>query len=297
MTEPDLGWRSLDSDELAREYSPSSCVEDIQPHLDAYASRSAAARAACEADGLEIVELRHGPQPANTIDLVTPHPSGGATPLLVFIHGGYWQALSKRESFFAAADCVRNGIAHAAVDYTLAPNASLDEIVAECVAAFRLLQACASDHNIDDGRIVVAGSSAGAHLAAMVALDLSGPPPAAVCLLSGVFELEPLLHTYVNDAVRMDLDAAHRNSPLRHDLAGFPPALVVHGDNETAQFKRQSAAFTTALEAAGGTATMFEAEHRNHFDIVHDLCDPTTPLGDATLALIRSTGPTRADST
>ena len=91
--------------------------------------------------------------------------------MIVFIHGGYWQELSKRESFSPAASFVSRGIAYAAVDYTLAPTATIDEIVAECRAASAALHAAASDLDVDPERIVLAGSSAGAHLAAMVCLD------------------------------------------------------------------------------------------------------------------------------
>ena len=184
---------------------------------------------------------------------------------------------------------LRHGAAFAAVDYTLAPDASLDEIVDECRQALAVLASSAGEHNIDPERIIVSGSSAGAHLAAMTALGSNGWRPAAVALISGVFELEPLVNTYVNDAVGLDVNAAHRNSPLRADLTGFPPALVAHGDNETNQFKRQSSVMATALRKASTNVTELELPDRNHFDVVFDLCNDKTELGRAVLALIQQT--------
>jgi hypothetical protein len=173
----DEGWRRLSEADRAREYSPSSCIDDISPLLEAYATRSSAAREACASAGLPIVEIRYGSADAQTIDLVTPPASGDPTPLVVFIHGGYWQELSKVESFFAAVDCVNHGIAFAAIDYTLAPAASLDEIVAECANALAVLVSGAGRYDIDANRIVVTGSSAGGHLAAMLGLGIDGWRP------------------------------------------------------------------------------------------------------------------------
>ena len=287
----DEGWRRLSEADRAREYSPSSCIDDISPLLEAYATRSSAAREACASAGLPIVEIRYGPADAQTIDLVTPPASGDPTPLVVFLHGGYWQELSKVESFFAAVDCVNHGIAFAAIDYTLAPAASLDEIVAECANALAVLVSGAGRYDIDANRIVVTGSSAGGHLAAMLGLGIDGWRPAAVALISGIFALEPLIGTDINDAVGLDVEAAHRNSPILAELQGFPPTLIAHGDVETTQFKRQSAAMATALRAAGVEVDELEASARNHFDLVFDLCDHNTELGRRVLNLVRQTDP------
>ncbi len=281
-------WQTFSDDEREREYSPSSCVGgNIDPFISAYVDRSVEARAACEAAASNVIEVRYGPAPSHTIDLVVPLPSGELTPLLVFIHGGYWQALSKNESFFAAADCVSHGVAFAAVDYTLAPHVSLDEIVNECHEALRALRDGASSHGINPQQIIVCGSSAGGHLAAMVGL---GSPdawrPAAVGLVSGVYELEPLIGTSINDAVQLDLASAHRNSPLLHDLEGFPPSLLAHGDNETAEFKRQTNDMATMLRLAGVDITLIEVPDRNHFNVILDVCNGDTKLGAEMLRLI-----------
>lgn len=288
----ELGWRTLAQVDLEREYSPSSRVGDIAPLVEAYAAKSIAARQMCEDMGRGVHELRYGDSDTQTIDLVTPSRSDGPSPLVVFIHGGYWQQLSKMDSFFAAADCIALGFAFAAVDYTLAPHASLDQIVDECRSALTLLASSASEYNIDPDRIVVTGSSAGAQLAAMTSLGEPTERPAALALISGIFELEPLLGTYVNDPLQLDVEAAHRNSPLRAELADMPETVIAYGDNETAQFKRQSAAMASALQTAGVAVTEIEIRGRNHFDVVFDLCDERTPLGRAVVDLVRRTDQT-----
>jgi arylformamidase len=268
----DLDWRRLTDVERERQYSPSSCIGgDYMSFIRAYAERSAAAYRTSPPE-----TIRYGATAKQTLDLFMP-PGDAVPPVLMFFHGGYWQELSKRESAFAAMDCLARGIAYAAVDYTLAPEATLSEIVAECRAALESLDRF--------GDVVVAGSSAGAHLAAMVALEAGARIKGAV-LVSGVYELEPLIGTSIDDALGLDVAEAARNSPLRAALGGFPPSLVCWGDNETDQFKRQSLAFAEAVRAAGSDCTAFESAGRNHFDVILDLADPSAELGRRTLGLL-----------
>lgn len=295
MAEPAVSlhdWRRLDAAALEREYSPSSCIGgNYQPFLDAYAQRSRASRerAAVQPD------LHYGSAPAQRLDLFMPPPAPGhgAPPLLVFIHGGYWQELSKEESAFAAADCVAHGVACAVLDYTLAPQATLTQIAAECRQALSWLHARASVFGFDPRRIVVAGSSAGAHLAATVGLreSVAGVAPVpihAVVLVSGIYELEPLLGTSINHALGLDAPTARALSPALRELSGFPPALVCWGEVETAQFKHQSRDFAARLRAAGGECETVEVARRNHFDVILDLADDRTVLGHAVHRLLLS---------
>jgi arylformamidase len=273
----DLDWRRLSTEEREREYSPSSCIGgNYQPYIRAYAELSAAARRAHPP-----LTIRYGATEQQTLDLFIPE-GVAQPPVLVFFHGGYWQELSKGDSAFAAPHCLTAGIAYAAVDYTLAPSATLSAIVEECRAAV------ASLSRFD--RLVVAGSSAGAHLAAMVALAADQRVQGAV-LVSGIYDLEPLIGTSIDEALGLDAATAARNSPLRQSLKGFPPSLVCWGENETDQFKWQSRAFAQALRRVGTECVAFECPGRNHFDVILDLADPATVLGRRTLDLIQSTAP------
>lgn len=270
----DLGWRQLSAEEREREYSPSSCIGgNYQPYVRAYAELSAAARQAHPP-----MTIRYGPTERQTLDLFLPE-GVARPPVLVFFHGGYWQELSKQEAAFAAPGCLAHGIAYAAVDYTLAPAATLSTIVQECRASI------ASLNRFD--RLVVAGSSAGAHLAAMAALAADRRMKAAV-LVSGIYDLEPLIGTSIDEALGLDAATAARNSPLCQSLKGFPPSLVCWGENETDQFKRQSGIFAEALDRVGAECAAFECPGRNHFDVILDLADPATLLGGRTLDLVRS---------
>ncbi len=280
--------------ERERAYSPSSCIGgNYQPFVQAYADRSAAVRR----QHAGRLGLAYGPAASHTLDLFVPAPADAGAPpppLLVFIHGGYWQELSKNESLFAAEDCLAAGAAFAAVDYTLAPHATVEQMVLECRQALRWLHAHAAELGFDGRRIVVAGSSAGAHLGAMCCLrgwpgdaDLPAGLPAAAVLVSGIYELAPLIGTTINAAPALTQASAARVSPLRFDLTGFPPALVCWGEIETDAFKLQSRALAQGIEAATGRSVpSVEVPGRNHFDVILELARPGSALGDGTRGLL-----------
>ena len=272
-------WRDFDRATLEREYSPSSCVDDLGALIEAYASRStdSEARATVHKD------LAYGNQREETLDYF-PADSPLA-PLQVYIHGGYWQELSKNESTSAGADFAAEGVAHAAVGYTLAPKARIDEMVEQCRRSLAWLYRHAGELGFDGERMFISGSSAGAHLATMLLTtpweDYAVPADLVkgATLMSGIYDLRPICDTYINEPLQLDETAARELSPLFGNLAGLPPAIVCWGEHETDEFKRQSRFFADALQQAGSPVTMLEVAGRNHFDIVHSLANPSTSLG------------------
>lgn len=282
------------AEDRERAYSPSSCIGgNYQPYIRAYVERSRTARAEAQALGGRWTEGRYGSLPSQRIDLCVPAGASpqAPCPLLVFIHGGYWQELSAGDSLFAAARCVERGVAFAAVDYTLAPQARLGQIVDECRSAWHWLMSEGPALGIDAERAVVAGSSAGAHLTAMVALPnpqrhAFTPAPRGTVLVSGIYDLRPLLGTSINAALGLDTAQALDNSPLFHPLSGGAPALLCWGAIETDAFKAQSRHFGDALQAAGTVVSRMEVPQRNHFDVILDLVEPGTTLGEATWSML-----------
>lgn len=292
-------WRDMPLSEREREYSPSSCIGgNCQPFVTAYKTRSRDAREHCTALAASWQRLSYGAKPSHTIDLCVPNvcgPGSRSTPgLLVFLHGGYWQELSAQDSLFAASGCIEQGHAFAAIDYTLAPLATVAQIVDECRQALRCLVGQAGCFGFDPARVVVAGSPAGAHLAALLAWprwrDLIDPAcnVRAAELVSGVYELEPLVGTGINAALGMDAAAARAASPALLDLARFPQSVVAWGAVETQEFKRQSQSFARDLTTVGTLVETLEVPQRNHFDVILDLADASASLGAHTLALLNS---------
>ncbi len=281
-------YSGFDQSTLDREYSPSSCIDDVNVYLDKYARDSEVAKSdalnnnSCEPD------LRYGAGTEETLDMFLP-PGRGPAPLHVYIHGGYWQLLSKDESSFAAPMFQQRGSYFGAVNYTLAPHQTLTGIVEENRRAIAWLYQNADKLGFDRNRIYLSGSSAGAHLAMMMLLtdwakfDLPGDAVKGVCAVSGVYDLEPVRLSYVNGAVGMDESEAALNSPIRHSLVNRCPVILAYGDNETGEFKRQTDEYRRVLQDAGISVTFREIVNRNHFDVIMDLTDTDTWLSKQVL--------------
>ena len=231
--------------------------------------------------------LPYDDRSAERFDLFGTAP-GAARPCVVFIHGGYWRALSRGHSAFLAPMLAARGIACAVPDYTLAPAVSLTEITRQCRALLAHLWHRADALGIDRGRIVVTGSSAGGHLAAAVAsagwqaaAGLPAQPLRGVMPVSGLFDLAPLAASHVQDWMRFTPAEIAALSPLRNLPAGPVPAVVAFAERETPGFPRQSAAYAEAIGAP-----VLTVPGRNHFDVVLDLTDPDTALSRALLGMV-----------
>ncbi len=279
-------WRDFDRATLERQYSPSSCVDDFDALIEAYVSRSKDS----EARATVRKGLAYGDYADEALDYFPANHR--RVPLQVYIHGGYWQQLSKNESTFAGADFVAEGVAFAAVDYTLAPKARIEQMVEQCRRSLVWLYRNADELGFDREKIFISGSSAGAHLAAMLLTtswaDYAVPSDLVkgATLMSGVYDLRPICHTYVNEPLEMSEPEARSLSPLFRHQSGLAPTIVCWGENETDEFKRQSRLFSDALQLAESPVTTFEVAGRNHFDIVHTLADRSTSLGKQVFAQI-----------
>lgn len=267
------------------EYSPSSAIGgNYLPFIEAYVSQSQQAHAQMSC----VKDIRYGAAERALLDYFpAPQNGGSAKPgLLVFIHGGYWQELSKNESAFLAPAWHAAGYAHAVIGYTLAPQATLHEIVAQCRSAVAFLRDQAPALGHDASRIVVAGSSAGGYLTAACAADASlglrGMVP-----ISGVFDLRPLVGISINAALGLTLDMATQLSRITAGAAQVP-GVIAWGQVETAAFKQQSQSLAAHLRQQGQACTALELPRRNHFDVVHELGDPHSPLFAAARALFHA---------
>lgn len=268
---------------LNADYRARDCVTDaaFARIIAAYADGTMRARAA-------LAPATHAFDPASgeRLDLYGTAP-GQRRPCVVFVHGGYWRALSRAESGFMAPMLAARGIACAVPDYTLAPAAPLREIVRQMRAAVAFLWHRADDLGIDRGRIVVTGSSAGGHLAAAVAAPgwqaaagLPAQPLRGAMPVSGLYDLAPIAAAFPQDWLRLTAADAADLSPLRHLPVGVAVTVALAA-RETAGFVRQSARYAAAL----GTAPVTIAG-RNHFDVILDLTDPASALSRALIALV-----------
>lgn len=262
-----LLYRRFDRAALDREYSPSLAAGgDIRRYLDRYAALSDIAL------GLPdfVAGIAYGSHPDEILDLLPP-PGGGPRPLHIFIHGGYWQALSQRDFAFLGPAFQRRGVAFATLNHTLAPAASIAEMVTQCRRAVCWLRDNAGRFGLDPGHITLSGHSAGAHLCAMLLADPAiGALVKRSLLISGVYDLEPIRLSYVGEPLGLSAADVAALSPLRLDMRPPHPCAIVWGEYETAEFKRQSTEFAAILSEAGCAIRQAEFAGLNHFDILFE---------------------------
>ena len=189
----------------------------------------------------------------------------------MFIHGGYWQTRAKENFSHLAAGPMAHDINVAMLGYTLAPDATLDEIVAEIHAGIDALVATAPEMDIDVSRLIVAGWSAGGHMTAMA---LSHPDVKAGLAISGIYDLEPVRHSYLNVKLQLDEAMSLRNSPMVQDGGAMKPLSLICGDDELPLLRQQSAAFAGHRAVLGLPVTYEEIPGANHFSILDEMERP-----------------------
>ncbi len=241
--------------------------------------------------GLGQRDVRYGPHPRECLDWFPAPAAGGRAPVLVFVHGGFWHSHDKSEFSFVAVPFLAAGISVAAINYPLVPSSRLRDIVRSVSAACRWLHDHAVSMGIDRDRIVIAGHSAGAHLAASMAVSPERPPPrvvaAAICI-SGIFDLRPVVSSTVNRQIGLSHADARENSPLLQIERSACRMELVVGAEESAAFRTQTAAFAAAWRASDQDARETLVAGAHHYSIVLDFSDADGMSFGAALRLFRS---------
>lgn len=254
---PEPDWRGLDRAALTRAYDNSGAVRDSAALVAGWRARSAAFREVRTGR-----TLAYGPGPRQALDLYRSGATGA--PCLAFVHGGYWQRNAREDFSCMAEGPLALGLDVALVGYTLAPEASLTRIAEEVGTALRLLR-----RETGASRLVVAGWSAGGHLAAFTA-DVAD----AALAVSGIFDLEPIAGTALNDALRLTDAEVAELSPIRHLAPGGPPVSVIYGGAELPELRRQSLDYHAARRALGLAGDCHAVPEADHFRVLDALIAP-----------------------
>jgi acetyl esterase/lipase len=214
------------------------------------------------------LDLRYGPRERNRIDFLK---AGEQAPTLLFIHGGYWQARAKEVFTIFAEGPMAHDINVALIGYTLAPEATLDQIVGEIHTGIDFLAAQLPALGAAPGGIVVSCWSAGGHLTSMA---LSHPKVKAGLAISGIFDLEPIRHSYLNEKLRADEATVRRNSPVMQEGGPLKPLSLVVGSAELPLLRKQTADFAGHRARYGLPVTYEEIPDTNHFTIMYEMMSP-----------------------
>ncbi|MCK2184125.1 alpha/beta hydrolase [Halomonas getboli] len=252
-------------------YSPSRFARDVEATLarQADAGRTLSARH-------RPLELVDGDDADARLDLFLPEGVSGRMsgrespwPLMAFIHGGYWQELDHTATDFLAERYLARGMAFASLGYGLAPGTSIETMIAQCARGLAMAREALVARG-GTGRVTLGGHSAGAQLACRVAADGECRVD-ELLLVSGVYDLTPLVDTYVNAPLGLDRAQFRGLSPRFGDLAALPPSRVVIAERDPPAFRSQGRDFAAALEAAGGVVELVDLGGCDHFDVLDQL--------------------------
>ncbi|HET7888305.1 MAG TPA: alpha/beta hydrolase [Bradyrhizobium sp.] len=265
MTTPfeELDWRSLSQEALDSGLNNSAAVAGSGEMVDGWGKLSAEMRARHGAH----LNLAYGPRARNRIDFLKAAPNA---PTLLFIHGGYWQMRAKEFFTMFAAGPMAHGINVALIGYTLAPEVTLEQIVAEIHAGIDHLAGRLAELGADASRLVASGWSAGGHLTSMAMQNKHIKGGVAI---SGIYDLEPIRHSYLNVKLGLDEAMSRRNSPMLLTHGAKPMALTV-GGAELPLLRQQTADFA-AYRAYHALPVIYEEiPGANHFTIMDQMASP-----------------------
>ncbi|KAM6164707.1 kynurenine formamidase [Rhynchocyon petersi] len=294
-------WKKMSKEELQTQYSPSRWVVRLgaEEALKTYSQIGAQATNQARATRKSLLHVPYGDGEREKLDLYFPDGVSEGLPLFVFVHGGYWQSGSKDTSAFMVEPLTSQGVAVGVVGYDIAPTGTLDLMVDQLTRSVAFLQ---TQYPSNRG-IYLCGHSAGAHLAAMMLLadwTKHGATPnlKGLFLISGLYDLEPIIHTSENTLLHMTLEDAQRNSPqLCLQATPTPPwapavhTLVAVGQHDSPEFQRQSREFFQVLTRGGWEATFKELPDLDHFELIEKLTQSDYVLIQVGCSCPRQLGP------
>ena len=199
-------YREMDRAQLDAAYNNSAAVPERDAIVAGWAARSARVRR----EHAGRLDLAYGETPRERLDLFLA--ADPQAPTLAFIHGGYWQRndIAKESFAFFAQGLLPLGINLVVIEYTLAPMARLERIVAEVHRVVRWLAKHLAEYGADPNRLYVAGHSAGGHLTAMT---MPLPEVRGGIAISGISDLEPIRLNYLNEKLALDTARGRTQQP------------------------------------------------------------------------------------
>ena len=264
---------------LSREYNNRELFPDHPRHFARWTESSARARSTMTCH----VDIAYGSSPGETLDIFPARKGDGS--VLLFIHGGYWRSLDKKDFSFLAPALVDAGVSLVVVNYELCPKVTIERIVQQMLAASAWLYRNAERYGMDEERLFACGHSAGGHLAAMLlaalwpVVDRSLPKDLVkgALAVSGVYDLRPLTQVgWLNGDLRLDEESAFKLSPAFLPPATRAPLYLAVGGLESSEFKRQNALLAQRWKAVlGGDVAMPGSDH---FTVIDGLADPANAL-------------------
>jgi len=268
-------------------YTPEYCEQQynarlaIPDHPQIFARWKEASRAARQVLPC-VLDVAYGSGPNEALDIFTAR--GSSRALLTFLHGGFWRALDKADFSFIAQPFVERGVTVAVVNYALAPSVPVETIVRQTLAAHAWLYRNCEGYGAPRQRVYVCGHSAGGHLTAMMLAAVwsayaQGLPDDLIkggLAISGVYDLEPLLHVSFNSDMRLDASSVRKLNPVLYRPLRAVPLYTSVGGDESREFKRQNRLIARTWEHCFRRDIPMPGFH--HLGVVEQLGNPDSAL-------------------
>ena|SRR5689334_12013869 len=221
-----------------------------------------------------VLDLPYGDRARQRLDLFPPPEGAVSPPIAIFFHGGFWKSGDKGDLSLVASGLRSLGAAAVLPNYPLCPVASIDDAVSSAMAAVAWVAARAREFVADPAPIWLCGHSSGAHLAASCCARLarqSGDVAAAVkgaILTSGMYELEPVRRSYLNQDAKLSEADVAALSPARANTFLRIPVLAAVGDQESSEFIQQSEDLAAVIKHLGAAVSLFRVPATSHYTML-----------------------------
>lgn len=274
-------YKGFTKDEMEFHFDPSVAVPDQQRWAEERRRASLKVRDALKAH----FNVQYGTRPREIIDIFPAQRR--PSPVFLYIHGGYWRGGSKEDNCHFAELFVRRGATVGVLEYDLCPSVTVTDIVAQIRLAVGWTYRRISEYGADPSKLYIGGLSAGAHLVAMaLAHDWKkdGFPPDMIkgaIAISGVYDLDAVLHINANKDIRLNRDTARTNNPLIQPLLCRAPLIIAVGGAEPTGWKQMSQDFYNLCKQRGLECQYIEVPGAHHYSISLHLADPASPLTEA----------------
>ncbi len=272
--------------DLDRAYDQRAWVDNREELLAWYANESARTRA----EFTHHLNIAYGSDQHEVMDIFPA--AGGDAPVHVHIHGGGWRNLSKNDESFLARLFVPARSVLIVLDFSLIPDVRIPDMVAQIRQAIAWVHKEVHRYGGDPCNIHISGHSSGAHLAGVIATTdwraFKLPPDIikSALLISGMYDLHPVMLSARSSYVTLLKEEQVRYSPIHHIEQLACPVLVAYGEHESPEFKRQSQAFANAVNIYGKHAELQCIANVNHYEIITFLADNNNPLARSALRLM-----------
>ena len=272
-------YRNYDVDELDAQYNLRRLWSDVP---DAIARRENESRKLRQEINGQL-DIPYGQSEMEKLDFFSPINEKKKRPGLIYIHGGYWQLSDKSDTTYIAPGFLDFGVCFITINYSLAPNGNIVDMVNQCRRAVLWVWKNSQDYGLDANRLYIAGHSAGGHLTAMMLTtnwklidpEMPSQPFKGACALSGIYDLEPIrLSPFVNEALGLKKEDVQYNSPIFLNPKLDIPLLLGVGELETEEFKRHQAELYSAWTAMGADITSLTVPDCHHYTIVEKFGNP-----------------------